>query len=212
MVGPQAAAVRVARGNGMRYSNFMGAPISLVEIVLYVSTAVTAYLALQSPALYATFLGQSFEFWMVSEFLAIHSTGMLSAYAREKFGTRVTLSLFAFYAVFMVVVTIAFSQWVLGAFMLGMLAVRVAKTLISPQSAGIDLFIRTLVFLFTLFTAGIAIHFFGILIPDLVATSDPAYMELMGKSGLVVWVVEYYGILALIGLVLIVMQIFKKTK
>lgn len=193
----------------MRYSRFTDALVSLVEIVFYVGTAVTAYLALQSPALYTTFLGQSFEFWMVSEFLAIHSTGMLSAHAREKFGVRVVLSLFAFYLVFMVVVTIIFSQWVLGAFMLGMLMMRIVKTFISPQSAGIDLVIRTLVFLFTLFTCSILINFFGLLIPDLVGTSDPAYMELMGKSGFVVWVVEYYGILAFIGVVLTVKQMFK---
>ena len=210
MADPQVVAVQVARGNYMMYSRFTDALISFAEIAFYAGTAVTAYLALRSPVLYTTFLGQSFEFWMVSEFLAIHSTGMLSAHAREKFGTRVVLSLSAFYLIFMMVVTIIFSQWVLGAFMLGMLAVRATKTLTNPQSAGIDLFIRTLVFLFTLFTAGIVIHFFGILIPDLVSTSDPAYMELMGKSGFVIWVVEYYGILALIGVVLMAKQVFKK--
>jgi len=191
----------------MRYSRFTDALVSLVEIIFYVGTAVTAYLALESPALYTTFLGQSFEFWMVSEFLAIHSTGMLSVHAREKFGTRVVLSLSAFYLIFMMVVTIIFSQWVLGAFMLGMLAVRTTKTLTNPQSAGIDLFIRTAVFLFALFTCSLLINFFGLLIPDLVATSDPVYMELMGKSGLVVWVVEYYGLIAVASLIMLMMNL-----
>ncbi len=189
------------------YSKFKDTLSSLVEIALYMGTAVTAYLALQSPALYTTFLGQSFEFWMVSEFLAIHSAGMLSAHAREKFGTRIVLSLFAFYVLFMVVITMVFSQWVLGAFMLGVLVVRTLKILINPRSAGIDLLIRTAVFLFTLFTLGIFIHFFGLLIPDLVSTSDPTYMELMGKSGLVVWVVEYYGLIAVASLIMLMMNL-----
>ncbi|MEK7101135.1 MAG: hypothetical protein AAB921_03490, partial [Patescibacteria group bacterium] len=56
------------------------------------------------------------------------------------------------------------------------------------------------------------ISIMGTLIPDLVATSDPAYMAIMGKSGFVVWVIEYYALVALLSFVVLVMSLMHRKR
>lgn len=183
----------------------------LIEIGLYASFAATAYQALAAPREHVLFLAQSLEFLIVAELLVIHSIGMFSAGARKKFGINAALALFVFYATFMTVVTVIFSQWLLGAFMIATLVVRALRSYFYPQDAGIGLPIRIVVFLFAAFTAPIAISIIGGIIPDLVATSDPAYMAIMGKSGFVVWVIEYYALVALLSLLALLWSLWPQT-
>jgi hypothetical protein len=196
----------------MNTSRILSTLTNLLEIGLCASVAVTAYQALSAPAEHATFLSQSFEFWLVAELLSIHSVGMFSTRAREKFSLRTTLLLFFFYVAFMAVVTVVFSQWLLGAFLIATLTVRAIRSYYKPETAGTDLAVRAVVFLFTLFTATFAIEFMGRIIPDLVATSDPAYMAIMGKSGFVVWVIEYYALVALLSFVVLVKSLVRRRK
>ncbi|CAN5706660.1 hypothetical protein BH11PAT2_BH11PAT2_06140 [soil metagenome] len=165
----------------------------------YASTVVVVILALRSPAEYGKFLDQNFEFWIVAEFLAIHSVGMFSGFSKviPKF---TQYSIFALYLLFLSVIAVVYQEWILGLFMVANLAIRFWRAKTAPSEVNSQIVPRTLIFLFTLFTFALVGGLITLLIPDYAATSDPVYMKAMNKVGPLGWVIEYYGFLTILGL------------
>jgi hypothetical protein len=171
----------------------------LVELVFYGGTVLVAFLALSHPELFPVFWNQNFEFIIVAEFVAIHGSAVAGSFSRPKAPLPLKPVFLVFELLLLAGAMVAYHAWTAGIFLAVSLGVKFFRHQAANGRPNKFLAIQTGVFLFSIFTIGVAGGLITFLFPAYDATSDPLYMSIMHNVGYAAWLIEYYGLLSIVG-------------